>query len=124
MFESTGWTLEEPQIADESKFDVIIPTIVKPSPSPPSKGGESTNHVEIGIIRQFPFSSSLQRMSVIAKPLVDACDDAGSTSGSSVSSGKSCMGAGSDKPDVQGFHLFCKGAPEKITSLCLPHTGE
>jgi len=30
IFESTGWLLEEPAINDDTKYDLIIPTIVKP----------------------------------------------------------------------------------------------
>ena len=46
---------------------------------------------EIGIVKQFTFSSSLQRMSVITRTL-----------------GKQYM------------ELYAKGAPEKIASLCVP----
>ena len=49
---------------------------------------------EVGILRQFTFSSSLQRMSVIVRTL------------------------GSDH-----FDLFAKGAPEKIAMLSKPETG-
>lgn len=30
MFESTGWVLEEPEIADTAKYDLLVPAIVKP----------------------------------------------------------------------------------------------
>jgi hypothetical protein len=30
MFESTGWLLEEPEVSDTSKFDMIFPTVVRP----------------------------------------------------------------------------------------------
>lgn len=30
MFEATGWHLEEPEVDDNSKFDMMFPTIVKP----------------------------------------------------------------------------------------------
>lgn len=85
MFESTEWHLEEPNVNDESKFDLMIPTVVKP------KKGQ--NDFEIGVIRQFPFSSSLQRMSVITRTLGE-----------------------------NHFNIFCKGSPEMILSLCLPET--
>jgi len=49
---------------------------------------------EIGIVRQFPFSSNLQRMSVLVRIL------------------------GAD-----GMEVYAKGAPEKIATLCLKHTG-
>jgi hypothetical protein len=29
MFEATGWKLEEPEVADQQKYDLIVPTIVK-----------------------------------------------------------------------------------------------
>ncbi len=50
---------------------------------------------EIGVLRQFTFSSRLQRMSVIARTL-----------------------------GSQHFDLYAKGAPEMIASLSRPETGE
>jgi hypothetical protein len=35
MFEATGWKLEEPEVADQEKYDLIVPTIVKS----PAEGG-------------------------------------------------------------------------------------
>lgn len=29
MFEATGWKLEEPEVVDQQKYDLIVPTIVK-----------------------------------------------------------------------------------------------
>lgn len=49
---------------------------------------------EIGIVRQFPFSSALQRMSVVVRKLGEKHMDA-----------------------------YLKGAPEVIASLCKQHTG-
>ncbi|XP_063410293.1 polyamine-transporting ATPase 13A3-like isoform X2 [Mytilus trossulus] len=94
MFEATGWELIE-EGEDSSKFDMIAPTIVRP------KSDESRSfdqhfkplQKEIGIIRQFTFSSSLQRMSVIVRML-----------------------------GSQNFDLFAKGAPEKIIQLSKPDT--
>jgi magnesium-transporting ATPase (P-type) len=48
---------------------------------------------QVGIIRQFPFSSSLQRMSVIVRAL-----------------------------NKTSFDIFCKGSPEKIAELSIPKT--
>lgn len=31
MFESTGWILEEPKVPDNTKFDLLVPTVVRPS---------------------------------------------------------------------------------------------
>lgn len=33
MFESTGWSLEEPEVAETNKFDVLTPTVVRPKGS-------------------------------------------------------------------------------------------
>ncbi|KOB71964.1 putative cation-transporting ATPase [Operophtera brumata] len=30
MFESTGWTLEEPDVPEPSKYEILMPTVVKP----------------------------------------------------------------------------------------------
>ncbi|XP_006611115.1 probable cation-transporting ATPase 13A3 isoform X3 [Apis dorsata] len=126
MFESTGWTLEEPDVSDTSKFSMLFPTIVRPpkgskllkklpteirislsrqnSMSSDVMDNISLNNLdttlagsttelgeqglEIGIVRQFPFTSSLQRMSVITRTL-----------------------------GANHYDLYCKGSPEMILSL-------
>lgn len=127
MFESTGWSLEEPDVSDTSKFSMLFPTIVKPTKDskllkrlPSDFGGtlsrqnsvssdvvdaisltnlhdagfsDSTTELgeqglEVGIVRQFPFTSSLQRMSVITRTL-----------------------------GANHYDLYCKGSPEMILSL-------
>lgn len=50
---------------------------------------------EIGVVRQFPFSSTLQRMSVVVRRLGEKRMDA-----------------------------YMKGAPEVVASLCRKETGE
>ncbi|XKL68889.1 hypothetical protein PGB90_006658 [Kerria lacca] len=60
MFEATGWILDETEIMDAIKYDLLPPTVVK-SPA---------DDQEIGIIHQFQFSSRLQRMSVITRHLI------------------------------------------------------
>ncbi|XP_046432017.1 polyamine-transporting ATPase 13A3 isoform X1 [Neodiprion fabricii] len=133
MFESTGWTLEEPDVSDTSKFSMLFPTVVRPPKGSKFAGvncndltisperqnskrsamndqmtdttsnledtlSESTmqlseQSLEIGIVRQFPFTSSLQRMSVITRTL-----------------------------GANHFDLYCKGSPEMIFSLSKPES--
>ncbi|CAH1140797.1 unnamed protein product [Phyllotreta striolata] len=85
MFESTGWKLHDS--TDPSKPYQIA---VNPAPN-----GTEMNDPEIGIIKQYQFSSNLQRMSVIVQ-----------------------------SSDSQDFTAFCKGSPEMIMALskpsCLP----
>ena len=52
-----------------------------------------SSHYELGIIRSFAFSSTLQRMSVIVKD-----------------------------PNEDYYKIFCKGSPQKIKELCLSET--
>lgn len=49
----------------------------------------------MGIVRQFPFSSNLQRMSILCKRI-----------------------------GQEQLHFFCKGSPEMVQSLCKPDTGK
>lgn len=51
------------------------------------------DELQYGVIRQFTFSSGLQRMSVVSRKL-----------------------------NGQNFELYTKGAPEMIASLCKPET--
>ena len=88
--DSAGWELEEPGIADTSKFDMLMPTVVRPKGTSFDMTSDLLPH-EVGIIRQLTFSSALARMSVITRTL-----------------------------DGQQFTVYTKGAPEKMEDLCTP----
>uniref|UniRef100_A0A7N6AM14 Cation-transporting ATPase n=1 Tax=Anabas testudineus TaxID=64144 RepID=A0A7N6AM14_ANATE len=83
MFEATGWE-------ETSLHNRIMPTVVRPPKQllPPEPSA-----YEIGIVRQFPFSSALQRMTVVARLLGEKRMDA-----------------------------YMKGAPEVVVSLCKRET--
>ncbi|XP_063864679.1 polyamine-transporting ATPase 13A3-like isoform X3 [Scylla paramamosain] len=96
MFESTGWSLDEPGLDDTNKYDMMMPSVVRPSAPDvviSNENVETEPPLELGILRQFPFSSSLQRMSVITRQL-----------------------------GASNFDLYCKGSPEMIASLSRPET--
>ncbi|CAF0820069.1 unnamed protein product [Brachionus calyciflorus] len=86
LFNFTKWNLIEPGVNETNNFDNLAPTIVRPL-----KVTESFS--ELGIIKQFPFLSSLQRMGVVCKSL-----------------------------NRKNFEFFCKGSPEIIASMCLKET--
>lgn len=98
MFSATGWILEEPTQEETALHNPIMPTVVHP-PNPVVTNPNlinpltETRSCEIGIVRQFPFSSALQRMSVVVRRL-----------------GEKHMNA------------YLKGAPEVVASLCKDHT--
>nr|XP_060623234.1 probable cation-transporting ATPase 13A5 [Anolis sagrei ordinatus] len=87
MFEGTGWEMQEPSSEKETGEMEAFP-IVKPGASASQAPLEG-----MAILHQFPFSSSLLRMSVITNEL-----------------GK----------DTHG--LYMKGAPETVASFCKPRT--
>uniref|UniRef100_A0A5F8HHD5 Polyamine-transporting ATPase 13A3 n=1 Tax=Monodelphis domestica TaxID=13616 RepID=A0A5F8HHD5_MONDO len=103
MFEAIGWILEEATEEETALHNRIMPTVVRPPkqllPGPEPAVSQSMElfelsaNYEIGIVRQFPFSSALQRMSVVARILGDKKMDA-----------------------------YMKGAPEVIAGLCKPET--
>ncbi len=89
MFEFTQWELSEPNSEETDNFDKLSPPTVRPS----KMSKQRHDDYEIGIIKQFPFSSSLQRMSVAVKVL-----------------------------NSDHFVLYVKGSPEKITEMSRPET--
>ncbi|KAM9582993.1 polyamine-transporting ATPase 13A3 isoform 3-T5 [Trichechus inunguis] len=103
MFEAIGWILQEATEEETALHNQIMPTVVRPPKQLLPEFTPTANqemelfelpaNYEIGIVRQFPFSSALQRMSVVTKVLWDKKMDA-----------------------------YMKGAPEVIASLCKPDT--
>ncbi|XP_065277201.1 polyamine-transporting ATPase 13A2 [Emys orbicularis] len=97
MVESTGWLLEE-ATGEEAKlravqhFGTEVLVVMKPPPLEEQPHGMK-HKVSAGILRRFPFSSSLQRMSVLVKLPGDAPSEA-----------------------------YIKGAPEMVASLCKEET--
>ena len=87
MFRATGWEFEEPQ-EETNRFDLLVPALVR-APA-------SVCSFEAGILHQYPFSSELQRMSVVVKSLRE------------------------DQPE--NLVLYAKGSPEIIASLSLPES--
>ncbi|XP_071946227.1 polyamine-transporting ATPase 13A3-like isoform X2 [Antedon mediterranea] len=94
MFEATKWILEEQGQDDTTKYGNMMPTVVKPTTTETYLQPNTEQlPYEIGIVRQFPFSSNLQRMSVITRTL-----------------------------GAKNMDVYVKGAPEMIASLCNKQT--
>ncbi|KAG7464595.1 hypothetical protein MATL_G00167230 [Megalops atlanticus] len=103
MFEATGWVLEEPSPDETSNHDLIMPTVVRPAhPFPLETPScqeqdpdirELMERYEVGVLAQFPFSSCLQRMSVVTRVLGE-----------------------------RRLRAYLKGAPETVVRLCRPET--
>ncbi|XP_014045343.1 polyamine-transporting ATPase 13A3 isoform X2 [Salmo salar] len=105
MFNATGWILEEPTEEETALHNPIMPTVVRPPKQVLPEVNQEVNlaqnmelseltlSYEIGIVRQFPFSSALQRMSVVVRKLGEKRMDA-----------------------------YLKGAPEVVASLCTEDT--
>lgn len=103
MFAATGWILEEATEEETALHNRIMPTVVKPPKQLLPEAEASADQdmelykippsYEMGIVRQFPFSSALQRMSVVTRLLGEKRMDA-----------------------------YLKGAPEVVASLCKQET--
>ena len=96
MFEATGWQLEEPGETDNTKFDQLVSTVVRPptcAPASLSLAGLDSGSLprEVGIVREFSFSSTTARMSVVVRELAG-----------------------------DHFTVYTKGAPERVVELCCP----
>ena len=90
MFESTKWEFIDEQISGECKFEQMTPVVKQIK----THDGKNSN-LEIAIAKQFTFSSSLLRMSVLCKSL-----------------------------DRKNLDVYTKGAPEKIIELCKPNSSK
>ena len=92
MFKFTNWSIEECDYS--SSLTQFISAIVSPlSSESDATDDQQINFPEIGIIKTFPFTSEVQRMSVITKGLQD-----------------------------EEFIIFCKGSPEMIKSLSVKNS--
>ncbi|XP_075056986.1 putative cation-transporting ATPase 13A4 [Mixophyes fleayi] len=87
MFEATGWVLEE-TCTDNNEGDTTQNMSIRP-------GSDAwINTMEgVKVMFQYPFSSAMQRMSVITEVI-----------------------------GVDGLLVYMKGAPEMVTSFCRPET--
>ncbi|NXC27887.1 AT132 ATPase, partial [Campylorhamphus procurvoides] len=105
MLESTGWRLEMPEEEEEKEeekeegelsvfqeFGMKVLAVVRPPPVE-EQPRDRKHQVPLGILRRFPFSSSFQRMSVLVKV-----------------------------PGETPTHVYVKGAPEMVASLCRKET--
>ncbi|XP_014228513.1 probable cation-transporting ATPase W08D2.5 [Trichogramma pretiosum] len=93
MFESTGWQLDDRDLRDPQALrSEQVLAVVRPSPSKDESDLENSPCLEI--IQQYQFSSTLQRMSAIAR-----------------------LPQENDR-----FVAFTKGSPEMVLSLSRPET--
>lgn len=96
MVESTGWTLQEPEgnanVLDSEFGGHRVLAVMRPPTQSVSAHGPSTSEA-VAIVQRFPFSSALQRMSVVTV----------------ARGGRSAL-------------AFIKGSPEMVASLCRAET--
>ena len=95
MFEATGWDLEESGSEETERYGSMVPTIVRPKITAAESVRikyleDKSLPLEVAILKQFTFSSELQRMSVIVRRL-----------------------------GAPNMEVFVKGSPEMIASLSL-----
>lgn len=101
LFESIEWELRElTQSGVNPEYGICTPTLVSPPKNPKNGGGQqlklgalAPSNLELALLKQYPFDSAVQRMTVVAK-----------------------------KKGSPTYSVFIKGAPEKVASLCRPNT--
>ncbi|XP_073874855.1 polyamine-transporting ATPase 13A2 isoform X12 [Macaca fascicularis] len=92
MVESTGWVLEE-ELAADSAFGTQVLAVMRPPLWEPQLQGMEEPPVPVSVLCRFPFSSALQRMSVVV------------------------AWPGASQPEA-----YVKGSPELVAGLCNPET--
>nr|XP_030869186.2 polyamine-transporting ATPase 13A2 isoform X8 [Gorilla gorilla gorilla] len=92
MVESTGWVLEEEPAAD-SAFGTQVLAVMRPPFWEPQLQAMEEPPVPVSVLHRFPFSSALQRMSVVV------------------------AWPGATQPEA-----YVKGSPELVAGLCNPET--
>ncbi|XP_034812449.1 polyamine-transporting ATPase 13A2 isoform X8 [Pan paniscus] len=92
MVESTGWVLEEEPAAD-SAFGTQVLAVMRPPLWEPQLQAVEEPPVPVSVLHRFPFSSALQRMSVVV------------------------AWPGATQPEA-----YVKGSPELVAGLCNPET--
>merc|ERR1719357_391769 len=99
LFEAINWELtEQRHCGSNPDYGIPTPTLVSP-PKGQKNGGSSKiggiapSNLEIALLKQYPFDSAVQRMTVVAK-----------------------------KKGAQYYSVFVKGAPEKVASFCKSET--
>ncbi|XP_066922539.1 polyamine-transporting ATPase 13A3-like isoform X1 [Clytia hemisphaerica] len=93
MFEATVWDLEESGGVETERYGSMVPTIVRPKLSAVDSVrmkylDDKSLPLEVAILKQFTFSSELQRMSVVVRKL-----------------------------GAPNMEIYAKGSPEMIASL-------
>ncbi|XP_058531807.1 polyamine-transporting ATPase 13A2 isoform X1 [Ochotona princeps] len=92
MVEATGWVLEE-EPATDSALGTQVLAVMRPPPQAPEQQGMEEQPGALSVLSRFPFSSSLQRMSVVV------------------------TWPGAAQPEA-----YVKGSPELVAGLCDPET--
>ncbi|KAM9299549.1 polyamine-transporting ATPase 13A2 [Gastrophryne carolinensis] len=92
MLEATGWVLEDADPYTRDLFGTKVLAVIRPADLEDWRHGPK-HESPVGVLQRFPFSSGLQRMSVVSR----------------------LPGEGPSK-------LYMKGAPEMVASLCIKDT--
>ncbi|XP_045113394.1 polyamine-transporting ATPase 13A3-like isoform X2 [Portunus trituberculatus] len=89
IFTGIAWALQEPMEAENTDYGMEAQLLVWPQ----TASDADRNQYEVAIIRIFPFESSEQRMTVVAKAKMNT-----------------------------SIEVFIKGAPERVAALCSSNT--
>ncbi|CAG9109222.1 unnamed protein product [Plutella xylostella] len=114
MFKATGWVLEEPDVPETANYDMLTPTVVRPSRNTNINVDDYHLPLEVDIILQNQFVSSL--------PLPYLPLEVGIILQNQFVSSLARASVATRTAGEDVVRVYCKGSPDSLHQYCKPET--